>query len=111
MQIVKGGLRDLESSVAVSQHHDAVTGTERQRVAYDYSYQLTRGLTSFHKGLKNVTLEQIFEDTGEKVQNLTFCNTNLTEEGCNLILETDNVLISIFNPGEEKTEILRFKAR
>ena len=34
----------LEEAVAVSQHHDAVAGTSKQHVAYDYAQRLGRGL-------------------------------------------------------------------
>lgn len=33
----------LERALATATHHDAVTGTERQHVAYDYALQLARG--------------------------------------------------------------------
>ena len=34
----------LEEAVAVSQHHDAVAGTSKQHVAYDYAQRLSKGL-------------------------------------------------------------------
>jgi hypothetical protein len=34
----------LWRSVALLQHHDAVTGTSKQHVAYDYAQRLSRGL-------------------------------------------------------------------
>jgi len=43
------------------------------------------------------------KDTGEKVLSTVFCNTNLTESGCDLTLEAENVLVSMFNSGEEKS--------
>ena len=33
----------LRRAVAVNQHHDAVTGTEKQHVAYDYAKRLAIG--------------------------------------------------------------------
>ncbi len=47
---VLGNLQDSERSsetlrdaMAVAQHHDAVTGTEKQHVAYDYAKRLAMG--------------------------------------------------------------------
>lgn len=45
------------------------------------------------------------------MKDIIFCNTNLTESGCNITLEAKNVLVSVFNPGEEKEVILKFKSR
>jgi hypothetical protein len=33
----------LRDAMAVAQHHDAVTGTEKQHVAYDYAKRLSMG--------------------------------------------------------------------
>ena len=38
-----GGIQDTCEAMGVAQHHDAVTGTERQAVAYDYARRLARG--------------------------------------------------------------------
>ena len=35
---------ELEKAVGVAQHHDAITGTERQRVAEDYHRRLSSGI-------------------------------------------------------------------
>ena len=34
---------ELRRAMAVNQHHDAVTGTEKQHVAYDYAKRLSMG--------------------------------------------------------------------
>ena len=33
----------LRDAMSVAQHHDAVTGTEKQHVAYDYAKRLSLG--------------------------------------------------------------------
>jgi len=39
----EGPTRQLAEGVAVAQHHDAVTGTEMQHVAYDYALRISKG--------------------------------------------------------------------
>jgi hypothetical protein len=36
------GLRTLEEAQAILQHHDAVAGTSKQHVAYDYALRVRR---------------------------------------------------------------------
>ena len=47
------------------QHHDAVSGTEKQHVAYDYAERLSDGIDqaivcSFHEILSTIKLLNIF---------------------------------------------------
>lgn len=42
-------LNTLREAMAILQHHDAVTGTERQAVAFDYARQLYKGLADCGK--------------------------------------------------------------
>jgi len=41
--VAKEKMATLERAMAVAQHHDAVSGTEKQHVAYDYAKRLSRG--------------------------------------------------------------------
>lgn len=41
---VKGDLDVLREAMGVMQHHDAVSGTEKQAVAQDYARQLSEGM-------------------------------------------------------------------
>lgn len=34
----------LGEAMGVAQHHDAVSGTEKQKVAFDYAQRLSRGI-------------------------------------------------------------------
>ena len=49
MKKVTDALRQLEQTMAVLQHHDAIAGTEKQRVADDYIYLLDRDMMRVHR--------------------------------------------------------------
>ena len=46
-----GATRELEEALGVVQHHDAVTGTEMQHVAFDYAARIHRGAAAADSGL------------------------------------------------------------
>ena len=37
-------LRTSAEAMGVAQHHDAVSGTEKQKVAFDYAQRLSQGI-------------------------------------------------------------------
>jgi alpha-mannosidase len=55
---VSGGdgskLESLWEAVGVTEHHDAVSGTSKQHVAYDYAWRIARGVTDSEPVLANV---------------------------------------------------------
>lgn len=44
-------LTKLQDSVAVMQHHDAITGTEKQRVANEYNNQMLKGIVKSEESI------------------------------------------------------------
>ena len=51
-------LRTLERAMAVLQHHDAVSGTEKQAVSDDYTKQLSKGIDRVEAYLQKVRMEK-----------------------------------------------------
>lgn len=46
---VLGDISLLKEALGITQHHDAVSGTEKQHVADDYARILSEGLAECHK--------------------------------------------------------------
>lgn len=70
-------LYKLDDAMGVAQHHDAVAGTSKQHVAYDYAKQISEGLG---RGVSFVTqaLRELFLEGGALseglLENLSYCH-------------------------------------
>ncbi|KAM6229533.1 LOW QUALITY PROTEIN: lysosomal alpha-mannosidase [Spheniscus humboldti] len=81
----------LREAVAVAQHHDAVTGTEKQHVADDYARQLAAGWESCQLLVANALASL----SGSK-ENFIFCNA-LNISVCPLT-EAGRFTVILYNP-------------
>ncbi|XP_052655960.1 lysosomal alpha-mannosidase isoform X1 [Harpia harpyja] len=82
----------LREAVAVAQHHDAVTGTEKQHVADDYARQLAAGWESCQLLVANALASL----SGSK-ENFVFCNA-LNISICPLTEAAGRFTVIFYNP-------------
>ncbi|NXE85545.1 MA2B1 mannosidase, partial [Cochlearius cochlearius] len=82
----------LREAVAVAQHHDAVTGTEKQHVADDYARQLAAGWESCQLLVANALASL----SGSK-ENFIFCNA-LNISVCPLTEAASRFTVILYNP-------------
>lgn len=98
--ITSPGLDVLERAMGVAQHHDAVSGTERQHVANDYAKRLARGTNQcvdiIAQSFKSILETMLGSSVGE-IPNLYYCSLlNITE--CTPIENADSFTIIVYNP-------------
>ena len=94
------------------QHHDAVAGTEKQKVANDYVMLTARAYTAFHKVYDEIRKELINKQIGETPGDIvkTLWNTTHEEWGVSKVLNQDkSVLVHLYNPGAAGTYQVRIK--
>ncbi|NXY52722.1 MA2B1 mannosidase, partial [Callaeas wilsoni] len=82
----------LREAVAVAQHHDAVSGTERQHVADDYARQLAKGWDSCQ-----VLVANALSLLGGTKEPLVFCNA-LNISVCPLSETSAQFTVILYNP-------------
>uniref|UniRef100_A0A8C3JTX6 Alpha-mannosidase n=1 Tax=Calidris pygmaea TaxID=425635 RepID=A0A8C3JTX6_9CHAR len=82
----------LREAVAVAQHHDAVSGTEKQHVADDYARQLAEGWESCQ-----VLVANALASLGGRKENFVFCNA-LNISVCPLTETTSRFTLILYNP-------------
>lgn len=93
----------LEHAIAVTQHHDAVTGTAKTFVNNDYINMLQVGkdnvITNIRKNIK-----ELFNDN----EDITICLSNgKVNLGCNVVLvEGKTITYGMFNPGIDDTVLM-----
>lgn len=75
----------MMDAMGIYQHHDAVSGTERQHVANDYSYRLANATDTIEKIYSDVMLDRVTSMSGTMPHQLTWqqcLKTNSAYLGC-----------------------------
>jgi len=84
----QSSLRKLDEAMAVAQHHDAVSGTSKQHVAYDYAKKIQSGINAAENAitqkLRSHFTNATSEDEGVFLENLSYCQL-LNESICEVI--------------------------
>ncbi|XP_045405914.1 lysosomal alpha-mannosidase isoform X2 [Lemur catta] len=93
-----GNSAPLNEAMAVLQHHDAVSGTSRQHVAYDYARQLAAGWRPCEVLLSNALAWL----RGSK-EDFTFC-PNLNISICPLSQQVESFQVTVYNPLARKVD-------
>ncbi|KAL1517915.1 hypothetical protein ABEB36_001615 [Hypothenemus hampei] len=83
----------LRDAMGVMQHHDAITGTEKEVVAYDYARMLHLGI----EHCENLSAHALSSLTDGKSQNFHSCLlTNISQ--CQFTENLNQFVITVYNP-------------
>lgn len=106
-QMETQGLRDpktqspssetLRRAMAVNQHHDAVTGTEKQHVAYDYAKRLSMGREECKNLMSNFLQSKVNpkeQKSSLKFQYCDFLNISI----CGITQTEKSIIMNYYNP-------------
>ncbi|KAI4469648.1 alpha-mannosidase [Holotrichia oblita] len=97
-------LNALREAMGVMQHHDAITGTEKQHVAFDYAKILSRGMEECGIVAKTalgklVSINPTQQNPQLDVPELNFQScllANISE--CKITEESDKFVVTVYNP-------------
>ena len=90
------GSHVLEEALGVAQHHDAVSGTEKQHVANDYALRLHIGQTVCH-GLMRGAFNKLINGPSTIFYNFQFCEY-LNISSCGHIQNSNSYWFVVYNP-------------
>ncbi|KAJ8915809.1 hypothetical protein NQ315_004621 [Exocentrus adspersus] len=93
-------LESLRDIMGVMQHHDAITGTERQHVTNDYVRQLTRAIENAEKTIGTVIGELLRIDQNETLDlDLKLSSCLLTNVSiCGVTQKSERFIVAVYNP-------------
>ena len=88
---------DLHRVMGLMQHHDAVTGTEKQHVAEDYALRLDMARAACHQETRDTLLGHAGLDPAHLDLSVTSCpRLNITE--CEVSELAERFIITVYNP-------------
>ncbi|CAG9856046.1 unnamed protein product [Phyllotreta striolata] len=90
-------LDTLRDSVAVMQHHDAITGTESQAVTYNYVDMMNAGIRSAEESI-GLIIGTLLSKSQEKFDQLAFASCLLSNISICENSSKDRFLVAVYNP-------------
>ncbi|KAK3086623.1 hypothetical protein FSP39_021156 [Pinctada imbricata] len=91
------GIQMLKEAMGVAQHHDAVSGTEKQAVADDYALRLFVGTNSCQNIINDAYKLLVPIDQSVPLPEQQFCNL-LNISKCSATEENKQLTVTIYNP-------------
>ncbi|KAK3085809.1 hypothetical protein FSP39_008930 [Pinctada imbricata] len=91
------GIRVLKEAMGVAQHHDAVSGTEKQAVADDYALRLYKGVNACQSVLENAYKTLLQTDKNVNFPEQSFCDL-LNISRCNVTEGNEQFTVNVYNP-------------
>lgn len=93
-------LENLREAMGIMQHHDAVTGTEKQHVANDYARLLQIGIDKCNENIRE-TLNQLsnpeeISNEGLKFEYKSCASLNISS--CDVSENSEKFMVTIYNP-------------
>ncbi|KAL4512875.1 hypothetical protein ABPG72_017560 [Tetrahymena utriculariae] len=111
-QLFLSNLDGFEQNMGILQHHDAVAGTEKQHVAYDYVYRLQNSTDRINEVLHPVLKEYASKEINEDVEYYQ-CRWNTTANNCTFTYEGLNsgrpILLNVYNPTVARSIVVKIK--
>lgn len=115
----KVDLNNMREAMGVLQHHDAITGTEKQHVAFDYARQLSEGIAEcdiiVNAALKKLTGTQPYEQNeinsrrSDKISFDSCLLLNISQ--CEVAEQNKKFVVTVYNPlSQPVTHVIRIPA-
>ncbi|ESO12620.1 hypothetical protein HELRODRAFT_187930, partial [Helobdella robusta] len=87
----------LKQSMGVLQHHDAVTGTSKQYVAYNYAKMLSTGIKECQDVMKVSISKLMNKSVMDPIEDFQFCNL-MNVSSCKFTETNQNFAVVVYNP-------------
>ena len=103
----------LDDAMGVVQHHDGVSGTSKQHVAYDYAKRIATGMTKANLFVTDALRKLLLNSNDGVLDNLSYCNLLNNETICTVSQEasregsTEDIYVIVYNAlAKERDEVV-----